>query len=481
MRVFCLSLLLVLLVANLSIAGMDHKQVLPGPYKTGEEVSQMCLMCHEKQFNDVMKTSHWKWMGPGKMIQGKETSKNEYGKANLFNNFCTVSMVEESIAFCSKCHIGYGWTKLEFDFKDKSKVDCLVCHSREGNYRKTIGGYVDTKLMEQGKMDLVKSAQSVGKPNRDNCGVCHFFGGGGDAVKHGDLDSSLSKPSRELDVHMGGMDFTCQNCHTTKEHKIAGGSTFLATHEGRVSCEDCHKGGMAPHTKSQVKNILDKHGKSLACQTCHIPAFARGQETKMTWDWSTVGKDQKDPSDKPMYQKHKGSFTWAKDVIPTYAWYNGKVERYLMGDKIKDMKQVTYLSKPVGDIKDKDSKIYPFKVHTGKQPADSQNKYLLPFQTYKGLWSHYDWDKAIQVGTKSRGLAYSGKYEFVSTAFYGSINHQVAPKENVLKCRDCHFGSNRFDWKALGYKEDPLKNGGRFSNNLVSENKDLKPSKKDKK
>ncbi len=467
MKGILLVVMLSLTIASISMAAMDHKQVLTGPYKTGEEVTQMCLMCHEKQFNDFMKTSHWKWKGPAKMIKGKEGSKEEYGKLNLFNNFCVLSYVEEAIGFCTRCHPSYGFTKLDFDFKDKSKVDCLVCHAREGNYKKTIGGFVDTKLIEQGKMDLVKAAQSVGKPNRDNCGVCHFFGGGGDAVKHGELDSTLSRPKREQDVHMGGMDFLCQNCHTTKEHQISGGSTLLATHAGRVSCEDCHKGGMEPHKKSQAQELLGRHTKSLACQTCHIPAFARGQETKMSWDWSTVGKVEDDPSDKPKTLKKKGTFTWQRDVIPTYAWYNGKVERYLAGDKIKDMDQVVYITKPAGDIRDRDSKIYPFKVHTGKQPADTQYKYLLPFQTYKGLWSHLDWDKAISVGAKSIGLPYSGKYSFVKTAMFVNINHEVAPKENVLKCRDCHFGSKRFDWKALGYKEDPMRNGGRFANNLV--------------
>ena len=38
-------------------------------------------------------------------------------------------------------------------------------------------------------------AQKVGKTGKDNCGSCHFFGGGGNAVKHGDLDKSLSNPT----------------------------------------------------------------------------------------------------------------------------------------------------------------------------------------------------------------------------------------------------------------------------------------------
>jgi hypothetical protein len=58
---------------------------------------------------------------------------------------------------------------------------------------------------------------------------------------------------------------------------------------------------------------------------------------------------------------------------------------------------------------------------------DSVYKYLLIPKLYKGLWSHYDWDKALVEGALGSKLPFSGKYEFVETAMYGSINHKVAP------------------------------------------------------
>ncbi len=262
---------------------------------------------------------------------------------------------------------------------------------------------------------------------------------------------------------MGGpADMNCQACHVSKDHRIAGASTFLATNDGRVSCEDCHRD---PHKDSSEHKLLLRHSKTVACQTCHIPVFAKGQATKMSWDWSDVGKDL-EPTEtfgKETFAKHKGTFVWAMNVTPSYAWYNGKIERYLKGDKIKNPSQTVYLSRPVGNIKDEDSKIYPFKIHRGKQPMDSQYKYLSIFQNYGGLWSHYNWQKALTDGAKASGLPYSGKFEFVSTAFYGSINHEVVPKEQALKCGDCHFGKDtRLDWKALGYAGDPMRVGGRF-------------------
>ena len=41
-----------------------------------------------------------------------------------------------------------------------------------------------------------RSRRSVGPTSRATCGACHFFGGGGDHIKHGDLDSSLTAPKR---------------------------------------------------------------------------------------------------------------------------------------------------------------------------------------------------------------------------------------------------------------------------------------------
>ncbi len=115
-------------------------------------------------------------------------------------------------------------------------------------------------------------------------------GGGGDAVKHGDLDSTLKDPPRTHDVHMGGQDFRCQDCHVTMNHKIAGASTTSAVSEGRVSCVDCHD--PEPHPKANpVLDTLNRHCDTVACQTCHIPRFAKAKPTLMFWDWSRAGME----------------------------------------------------------------------------------------------------------------------------------------------------------------------------------------------
>ena len=462
-----------LMAASWAMAGTDHAEFVKGPFKSGEQVTKVCLQCHDKQAGDFMKTTHWKWKGTPNHVKGMEKSKKEYGKANMINAFCTSvqggkdGMVHEA---CGKCHAGYNWTRTNYDFTNKTNIDCLVCHARKGNYQRSASFCtVDTKSMDKGVMNLDLAAQSVGLPERKNCGYCHFFGGGADAVKSAGLESTLEKPDKKQDVHMGtkasgGQDMTCQACHTAKDHKISGASSMMAHYDSRVNCDQCHTGAKAPHQKSMNGKILNNHLAAVACQTCHIPFFAKAQATKMSWKWSDVGKDIKaeEQFDKETFVKKKGSFTWGMQVKPAYAWSNGQIERYMVGDKIKDPGKPVIMSRPAGDIKDKTAKIYPYKLYTGNQPMDTKFKYLSIFQQYKSLWDDYNWDKALKAGAEGAGLPYSGKYQFVNTVTYIAVEHEVSPREETLQCGECHMGGTRMNWKELGYKGDPMKVGGRL-------------------
>ena len=72
---------------------------------------------------------------------------------------------------------------------------------------------------------------------------------------------------------------------------------------------------------------LNDHIDKVACQSCHIPEFARAQPTKMYWDWSTAGQLMdgkakiKGKDGKPAFDKKKGSFVWERNVVPEYYWF----------------------------------------------------------------------------------------------------------------------------------------------------------------
>ena len=115
----------------------------------------------------------------------------------------------------------------------------------------------------------------------------------------------MAAPDRDLDVHMDatGLDFTCATCHKTSSHDVAG-SRYTPTavdkdgahvrgtadNSNPATCVSCH--GNGPHKKEER---LNQHANKIACQTCHIPAYARGGiATKMSWDWSAAGEKDAD-------------------------------------------------------------------------------------------------------------------------------------------------------------------------------------------
>ena len=211
-------------------------------------MTRNCLACHEIEGRAILKTAHWNWHGRSPYTVGHEKRVDLGKKNNTINNFCI--NLNGNWPRCTSCHIGYGWKDANFDFSDMSKIDCLVCHDTTGKYEKAppAAGYPIKNL------DLVTIAQNVGRPSRANCGMnCHFRGGGGDAVKHGDMSAILANPQKDHDVHMGvtegGLDFRCQDCHKTRNHMISGRSISVAAVEGDLSCEYCHTD--RPHIGSE--------------------------------------------------------------------------------------------------------------------------------------------------------------------------------------------------------------------------------------
>ena len=426
----------------------EHQQIQP-PLKDGQAVTRVCLSCHEKEARDFMRTSHWSWTS---LQEVAGVGHVKLGKRSAINSFCI--QASANWPRCTSCHAGYGWRDPSFDFNDPTRIDCLVCHDQTGEYKKSPAGAGNP---EKG-LDLVKIARRVGKPNRLNCGVCHFFGGGGDGVKHGDLDTSLLNPTGEFDVHMGTdtLDMTCQECHTATRHRIKGGAMVASPgHTNHLFCADCHEEHQ--HEASQ----LDRHALSVSCQTCHIPYVAKKNPTKVWWDWSKAGQKRPETKDQygmPAYDPRKGEFRWAKNLLPTDLWYvDGRASVYQMGDRI-DPSKPTALNWPVDGKENPAARISPFKAFRGKQPYDKKHLYFIAPKLFGegGFWDTMDWLQASEKGMKEAGLPFSGEVGFAETIMYWRLNHMVVPADQALNCKDCHTKEDgRLDWKALGYEGDP--------------------------
>lgn len=432
---------------------VDHKDIVQGDFKTGQDVTRVCLECHPDAAEDLMMTTHWTWESREFDVPWREAAVT-IGKINQINNFCIGSQGNENR--CMTCHAGYGWEQgREAALSNPENVDCLTCHADMGIYGK--GPYGNPA---EG-VDLLASAQSVRLPTRENCGKCHFDGGGGNGVKHGDLDESLYFPDENIDVHMGRLNFQCTDCHVTTRHQVLGrllADNYTIDPAEQVSCEQCHS------DQKHEDERIDTHLAAVACQTCHIPALAIQDPTKVYWDWSKAGQDGR-VDDHFTYLKIKGEFTYEKNFAPAYIWFNGSNEyRYILGDPL-GADGVTYINKPAGDIDDPRAKIFPFKLHISKQPYDVGNNYLLQPVTSGegGFWSVFDWDQAFELAAPITGLEYSGQYGFTTTYMYWPTTHMVQPASRALQCDSCHGENGRMNWEALGYPGDPIEWGGRTS------------------
>lgn len=431
---------------------VDHSDIVKGEFQTGQDVTRACLECHQDAATQVMATTHWTWESKEFNVPWRDEPVT-IGKANQINNFCISAQGNQKK--CMTCHAGYGWEENKpYDFTVKENVDCLACHADMGVYSK--GEYGDPA---EG-VDLLAAARSVRAPTRDNCGTCHFDGGGGNGVKHGDLDESLYFPSEALDIHMGGKyNMQCTDCHWTENHQIKGrmlSDNYTIDPVEQVSCEQCHV------NQQHGDERIDIHLSSVACQTCHIPALALEDPTKVYWDWSTSGQEGR-ADDHFTYLKIKGEFVYDKNFAPTYLWFNGNNEyRYLLGDPVNE-NGVTYINKPAGSITDKTAKIFPFKLHIAIQPYDTTNNYLLAPITAgeNGYWTTFDWVSAFQLAEQKMGLPFSGQYGFTETHMYWPTTHMVQSADKALQCDSCHGDGGRLDWEALGYPGDPVKWGGR--------------------
>ena len=449
----------------------DHSKfkALQQEFNSGPELTKACLSCHTEASKQLHKTQHWRW-------EYKSPEGQLLGKKHIVNNFCT--SIASNEAACNSCHIGYGWKDDKFDFDSEVNVDCIVCHDTTGKYVKPSGfaGNVVTHDTEfpagSGKMvrgiNLKAIAQKVGKSSRATCGACHFNGGGGDGVKHGDLDSSLESPDKALDVHMDaeGNNFVCATCHLTEDHKVPG-SRYAPTAQDKgeahlrgkayktipTTCQACH--GQAPHKKIAK---LNDHTDKVACQACHVPTYARGGiPTKMSWDWSTAG--QRGPDGKPLVKKNaeghvvyngiKGDFVMAENVVPEYIWFNGKVKYTLREDKIEKSDQPIKINRFEGSAGDGKSLIWPVKVFRGKQAFDPQNKTLvvthLAGNDDSAYWTNLNWEKAVATGMATVNASFSGKVDFIETESSWPITHMVAPAKDALRCAACHASNARLE------------------------------------
>jgi hypothetical protein len=458
--------------ADASCGDVNHKNInkYDGP--------STCIACHADAGTEVLNSMHGSWLGATPNVTNIAGDAGKWGQSN---NYCTDPQLADFA--CLKCHVSLV-APLDAQGKvDMSKtklattdMDCLQCHQSKyfatftpdagtaTNYVSCVDSsthtYVvpvpaaDGKIHKAMRLDLAPGetalslARTVHRPNNATCvSKCHAKAGGSDGAKRGDISSAMVDPSTSVDVHLssaGTAQLTCTSCHASTDasgksnHQIPGrGNDMRGEDTGSVikKCVNCHVGmdSGTGHANLGRRTEPDRHVARVDCTSCHIDSYGKGVSTELSRDWTNPYWN---PAGCEGQGAYNGTEARGTDVVPEYRFWNKTSWVYdrngtegLMTDLIDGGLAMSY---PLGDIND--GKLYPFKVHTSRNPIDSTSGK-----------TNFDVLKMFMTGcfdeAAASGLSYigeSGAYTWTENKAFQLITHGVAPATTADNCSKCH-------------------------------------------
>jgi hypothetical protein len=416
------------------------------------EGSQTCLTCHKAEALEMHASSHYQWEGPASYaVNGTDIQ----GKMNTaFNSYC-VSILGNWNA-CGSCHAGLGAKpELNPSTAQLENIDCLICHQKDYKRKKVNGVFIpDTANMI---ITMDQAVQTVHLPERLNCLQCHAKGGGGDNNKRGDIAMAhATTADRNFDVHMSstGANLTCQECHITQNHRIAGRGSDLRQTDLDVamtcSTATCHpaKATATGHSTLDV----NRHIGRVACQTCHISTYARNAADTTADESTEVYRDWTVPEWNGTLSRYEPTIPRGNNLKPTYHFWDGYSWNYSLGESawLDPLTGAYATSRPVGAINALISKLYPFKYKKSFQPLAS-NGALVALDTAV-YFATGNYNSAVKAGLTNMGYASTETYNNVETDTYQLITHEVMPMGSALTCTQCHTATaTQMNLKDMGY------------------------------
>ena len=415
-----------------------------------------CVACHPNEARGMFGSTHYQWSGPTPKVPNivGNAGKAERG----FNTYCgTPDSSRRST--CTNCHAGNGGTPTDtMTAAQLNNIDCMMCHQdlykRKaagpfeplsfvdylGNTRNfsfpvesADGSFLNTADTANMTIGIVDAARSVHLPTRASCLRCHSNAAGTDGGKRGDLSSANINPTTTSDFHMSpqGANLTCQACHQTENHRIMGRGLDLPSNdrpEYMTCTTSCHS--TTPHTTAR----LNVHAARVACQTCHIPAYAKDAAgTEVRRDWRVPEYFQSVLGGQGGY---KGEEIRGNTLTPTYQWFDQTSLVYAQGQSPSLNANGEYeMGSPRGSVASSGAQIYPMKEHWSVSARHDATGQLIPHSTFK-FFATGNWDEAVADGMAYAGL--TGSWNTVDVHTFQTINHGVEPKANALACGKCH-------------------------------------------
>ncbi len=448
---------------------------------TAYEGPATCIACHAQQAQQMFGSVHYQEMGETPNVANIDGPAGKGRNGGMVMNSYCGTPTTSSRATCATCHAGNGRIPSpQISAEQLANIDCMMCH--QDAYKRvpappytsvsfpgtngtthTIQAVVEDEtgfdfIPDQAKMTMsvLDAARTVHLPTRASCLRCHANAGGSDGGKRGDISSVTANPPLSSDVHMSpqGANLSCANCHSAGGHRVMGRGVDLRPNDSadQFSCASCHSARPHGDYVSYNGTTRDVHASRVACQSCHIPAFAKDKSTEMERSWL-----------EPEFSMAacRGQGGWlpgevrASNVVPTYKWFDGTSLANVLGQvPVQDSLGEYVLALPNGSVQSPNAKLFPMKVHHSDSARNDATGLLIPHSTFKYFTSG-DFAAAVAEGQALANL--EGPASVVPLVEYQSINHGVESRTSALQCGACHSsyttgGPLRMNLKAdLGY------------------------------
>jgi hypothetical protein len=190
----------------------------------------------------------------------------------------------------------------------------------------------------------------------------------------------------------------------------------------------------------------------VACQTCHIPTYAKNAADTNATEMTEIHRDWWQPEWSTALNRWEPTITKAGDQKPAYRFWNRLSYNYYLGEEAwVDPETGNYpTSRPIGGINDPASKLYPFKYKKAYYPLATNLNRLIALNT-SVFFASGNLDAAVKSGLKNMYYSDSEPYQKVLTDTYQLLNHEVPPKAQALTCAQCHGTTTQMNLPAMGY------------------------------
>lgn len=225
---------------------------------------------------------------------------------------------------------------------------------------------------------------------------------------------------------------------------------------GRMTCMTggCHSS--IPHESSR----LNRHTGRVACQTCHIPRFAKLNSTEIRRDWTDPWFDSNLFGGQGGFKPEEIRESM---ITPVYKWYDGTSRVYALGQQPipREGDPIIYeFGLPNGWVDTEGAFISPMKSHYSNSAMHEDTGKMIPHVVSLYFFTG-SFEQAVAAGQAYVGL--EGTWSLVDVHTFQTINHGVEPKNKALSCGECHAdlsdsGTTRMNLQGdLGYglKGDP--------------------------